>query len=582
MAFADVGKLDRVFDTFQCKDRVGTGNGLVLVQGAVQVIVGGFLVYEEHFLCGQSVYGIDQLRVVAQGNAVIGQRFCVGIIQAAGGDKQGAAVHRDKGISNGQRGTGQVACAHVGQPAHTVQTSHSQGGGTGFFQLVTHHGNALGGGGAGLLNSQQLAGGVGQAGAGGQALPQGGDDILAFQLGAALGQSGGIAVGNGGRHAAAIQQQGLACGKMGGQVLFHGGHPGGTGVHALNFGTGQLTVTLNIKAAIAPQGAAGQGDNEGGVLAGKAGEKRQAVVISGQIFTGVWVAGHQQNTVGTGCLGSGAQSGDFFIGRQNSPLLICRMLNKSILTCFHKRSIRGAVQHSAQQRQAAALQKVSRLAQLLVGNAAALYHKQGTVTYLGKAESVTAFAQGWSIYQKISKLWCTAFHHAGKTGVFQQQGRAAGGAGGRNQAGAADLGVVENFLQRNAAGKIVCQTRHFVFTGQPALAADAGMAQVTVNQQAALAKPGKQLPELQSQSSFTFLRGSAGEQNDFGVWGCLFKTQAQQIQGFNRPGCQLRQVVQSKFFHGRPPFRVWRRRGVASGMQASGEEPRQRARSSAV
>ena len=168
------------------------------------------------------------------------------------------------------------------------------------------------------------------------------------------------------------------------------------------------------------------------------------------------------------------------------------MLNKSILTRFYKRSIRGAVQHSAQQRQAAALQKVSRLAQLLVGNAAALYHKQGTVTYLGKAESVTAFAQGWSIYQKISKLWCTAFHHAGKTGVFQQQGRAAGGAGGRNQAGAADLGVVENFLQRNAAGKIVCQTRHFVFTGQPALAADAGMAQVTVNQQAALAKPGKQ------------------------------------------------------------------------------------------
>lgn len=75
MAFADVGKLDRVFDTFQCKDRVGTGNGLVLVQGAVQVIVGGFLVYEEHFLCGQSMYGIDQLRVVAQGNAVIGQRF---------------------------------------------------------------------------------------------------------------------------------------------------------------------------------------------------------------------------------------------------------------------------------------------------------------------------------------------------------------------------------------------------------------------------------------------------------------------------------------------------------------------------
>lgn len=76
----------------------------------------------------------------------------------------------------------------------------------------------------------------------------------------------------------------------------------------------------------------------------------------------------------------------------------------------------------------------------------------------------------------------------------------------------------------------MCQTRHFVFTGQPALAADAGMAQVTVNQQAALAKPGKQLPELQSQSSFTFLRGSAGEQNDFGVWGCLFQTQAQQIQ----------------------------------------------------
>ena len=99
---------------------------------------------------------------------------------------------------------------------------------------------------------------------------------------------------------------------MGGQVLFHSGHPGRTGVHALNFGTGQLTVTLNIKAAIAPQGAAGQGDNKGGVLAGKAGEKRQAVVISGQIFTGVGVAGHQQNTVGTGCLGSGAQSGDFF------------------------------------------------------------------------------------------------------------------------------------------------------------------------------------------------------------------------------------------------------------------------------
>lgn len=67
---------------------------------------------------------------------------------------------------------------------------------------------------------------------------------------------------------------------------------------------------------------------------------------------------------------------------------------------FYKRSIRGAVQHSAQQRQAAALQKVSRLAQLLVGNVAALYHKQGTVTYFGKAESVTAFAQGWSIDQR--------------------------------------------------------------------------------------------------------------------------------------------------------------------------------------
>lgn len=142
--------------------------------------------------------------------------------------------------------------------------------------------------------------------------------------------------------------------------------------------------------------------------------------------------------------------------------------------------------------------------------------------------------------------------------------------------------MVENFLQRNAAGKIVCQTRHFVFTGQPALAADAGMAQVTVNQQAALAKPASSCQNCKARVVLPSCGVVLVSRMILASGGCLFQTQAQQIQGFNRPGCQLRQVVQSKFFHGRPPFRVWRRRGVASGMQASGEEPRQRARSSAV
>ena len=92
-------------------------------------------------------------------------------------------------------------------------------------------------------------------------------------------------------------------------------------MHALDLGAGQLLVRLDIETAIAPQGAGVLVHHQGGVLAGKAGEPGQGIVIVRQVLTAMGITGHQQHTVGPGCFGSGAQCGDFFVGSQNGSLL---------------------------------------------------------------------------------------------------------------------------------------------------------------------------------------------------------------------------------------------------------------------
>ena len=92
-------------------------------------------------------------------------------------------------------------------------------------------------------------------------------------------------------------------------------------MHALDLAAGQLLVGLHVEAAIAPQGAAGLGHNEGRVLTDEAGEPRQSVIIAGQVLAAMGVAGHDEHAVRARRFGSGTQRGDFFIGSQNGSLL---------------------------------------------------------------------------------------------------------------------------------------------------------------------------------------------------------------------------------------------------------------------
>src|SRR5699024_3895512 len=112
-------------------------------------------------------------------------------------------------IGNRQRGAGQVPGAQVQKPAHAVQPGDGQGRGTGLFQLGTDLGDLLGGGGTGLGRGQQLTRGVRQGGTCTGSLPQGIGHVQALQGGAVLFQHVGILVGQVGRYAAAVQQQGL-------------------------------------------------------------------------------------------------------------------------------------------------------------------------------------------------------------------------------------------------------------------------------------------------------------------------------------------------------------------------------------
>ena len=81
--------------------------------------------------------------------------------------------------------------------------------------------------------------------------------VLALEGSPALGQGGGVAPQPGWQARSCRPAQGLTGRKVGGQVLGHSRHTGGTSVHALDLGAGQLLVRLDIETAIAPQGARG-------------------------------------------------------------------------------------------------------------------------------------------------------------------------------------------------------------------------------------------------------------------------------------------------------------------------------------
>ena len=322
VAFADVFQLGFVFDALQRKDRVGARHGLVGAQGGVQVVVGGFFVCDKHLVGGQRLHGGQKLGVIAQGHAAFRQRGGVGVRQTPRRKKQRAGVLCDQRVGDCQRGAGQVVGAQVQQPAHAVQPGDRQGGGALLGKLGAHQGDAVGGGRAGLGGRQQTAGCGGQRGAGGVCLPHGGIDIQAFQRSTALFQGGGVVVRHGGRHAVAVQQQGFARGKVGGQIFGNGRHARSACVHTLDLGACQLLVALHIEAPVAPQSAAALGDHEGGVFAGKARNPRQRVIMFGQVFAAMGVAGHDQHAVAAVCLGSGTQRGNFFVCRHSGYFLL--------------------------------------------------------------------------------------------------------------------------------------------------------------------------------------------------------------------------------------------------------------------
>ena len=321
VAFPQVFKLHRVLDPLEGGDRVPAFHHLqagVGGQGGVKGVVGGALVHQ-HRLVGQGLHIGQELLIPPQGDPLPGQGFGVGFGQTPRCDKEGAVPLGHKAEGHGQRGAGQVPGPQVQQPAQAVQRRHGQGGGAGLVQFGAQGGEFFGGGGAGLLDTEQEAGGVGQGGA---VLPQRAHQVPLGQGGAGLFQRGPVLFHRGGGGAAAVQQQGLAGGEVRGQVLLHRGHAGGPGVHAGDLGAGQLLVPLDVEPAVHPQGAAGQGDHQGGVFAGEAGEPGQGVVVVGQVFVVVGVAGHDQHPVAAGVPGGLPQRGDLFVDSHGCRLLL--------------------------------------------------------------------------------------------------------------------------------------------------------------------------------------------------------------------------------------------------------------------
>ena len=315
VAFLQVGQLGGVLDALEGGDRVGAllqGQVRVGLHGGVQVIVGGVLFHQNCLVAVQRVDKVQQGVVVPQLHAVGAQHIGVVGIQAALCQEEDAAVHRHKGIGDGHGAAGNVMGAQVQQPGHAVQLGDGQGGGAGLFQLGTDSGQLFRRGGAGLLPGKQEAGGIRQGGT--LRLPQGVDHVLADQAGTHLGQGGVVLFKQGGGHAAAVGQHGLAGGQVRFQVFLHRGDARRGGVHRLDLGAGQLTVGLDIKTAVRPEGAALAGDNQGGVLAGKTGEPVQAGVAGGQVFAGMGITGDKHHAVGAGSLGGSPQSGNLFVG----------------------------------------------------------------------------------------------------------------------------------------------------------------------------------------------------------------------------------------------------------------------------
>ena len=326
VAFPDVLQFHLVLHALERKDRVGPRHGGVGGQRRIQVVVGGLLVHQEHFPGADGAHRVHQFAVAPHGHAAGGQHGGVGGVQAAVRQEQRAGVPRDQREGHRQRRVGDVPRAQVQQPAHAVQPGHGQRRGPGLCQFGAHQFDALGRRGPGLGGGQQAAGGVGQGGAFAGGVPDGPGHVAALQRRAVFGQGFGILAGAGGGHAAAVQQQGLARPQAGGQVVRHRGHPGGTVVHTFDPGAGQLFVGLDIEAAVAPQRRAFAGDDEGRVLPGKAGEPGQGVVVVGQVFAAMGVAGGQQHGVAPGGFGGRAQGGDLFADGQGGTLLfLCRV-----------------------------------------------------------------------------------------------------------------------------------------------------------------------------------------------------------------------------------------------------------------
>ena len=323
VALADVGELGLVLDALERRDRVAAqahGEGRVLPDRRVQRIVGGAL-FQQHGL-GLIVTAQEgqELVVAAQRHAAFGQRGRVGLAQAAGRDEQRAGIQREERERHGQRRAGQVPRAQVQQPGQAVQLRHGQRRRARFAQLCAHGGELFGHRRAGLRGREQLARGVGQSGA--HIGPQRADDVAVGQRRAGLFQRRAVLFHRGGGRAAAVQQQRLPGGKLCGQVFFHGGHPGGPGVHALDLGAGHLLVALDIKTAVHPQRAARRRHHQRGVFARKAGKPGQGVVVVGQVFAGMGVAGHEQHAVAARRARRLPQSGDLFVCGHCGRLLL--------------------------------------------------------------------------------------------------------------------------------------------------------------------------------------------------------------------------------------------------------------------
>ena len=308
MALPAVGQLGLVLDPLHGQQGIGQaldGQMGVALQGAEHRVVHRIGVGQDGLLPvvpfqpGQYAVVIGQLYPVAgQGLGGLGG-------QPLPVDEQDRVGLGDKAVGHGIGGALDIHGPQVEQPGEVVQLAHHLGGAALFGQFLAQAGQLLPRRGPGVLRRQQPGGGGGQ---GGTAL----DPQLILQgEGAhlhALGVQHFLQLPHqqaGGGEAA--QAQALAFGQVGGAVFFHGGHARLTHPHQLDLGAGQLFFRLDEKPAVRPQGAALHGDHQGGVLPRKAREIFPAVVVGGQVFTGMRVPGGDQIGCDAGGLHSAAQ-----------------------------------------------------------------------------------------------------------------------------------------------------------------------------------------------------------------------------------------------------------------------------------